>query len=106
MQLQKGCDYKHAKMRFGNVMIIIVVCFGIWIAGNPGCLASLLCYKGDEANIARNVIENAANCSQEVCGHIFEDWGTSTTENRGFSMIFVLVVALLIAIATGTFFCS
>ena len=66
----------------------------------------MLCCEGDRADIARNVIENAMNCSQEVCGCIFEDWVTSATENGGFSMIFVLVVALLIAIATGTFFCS
>jgi len=87
LQLQKGYDYKHAKMRFRNVIIIVVMCFGIWIAGNPGCLASLLCCEDDGADVIRNVIENAANCSQEACGCIFEDWGTSTT------------VVLLIAIA-------
>ena len=86
-------------MRFGNVMIIVVMCFGIWIAGNPECSASLLCCEGDGADVARNVIENATNCSQEVYRCIFEEWVISTTENGGFSMIFVLVVVLLIAIA-------
>ena len=99
LQLQKGYDYKYAKMWFGNVIIIVVMCFGFWIVGNLGCSASLLCCEGDRADIVRNVIKNTTNCSQEVCRCIFEDWVISTTENGGFSMIFVLVVVLLIAIA-------
>ena len=99
LQLQKGCDYKHAKMQFRNMIIIIVMCFGFWIAGYPGCSASLLYCEGDGADVVRNMIKNATNCLQEVCVCIFEDWVTSMMENGGFSMIFVFVVALLIAIA-------